>query len=117
MSDDNEFVDNGDRSKAKVGSDKGTENPEIEIVDRQKAPMVSAKIERQRNLEDYNSVTAQVFMSSGTLKEYRGEILNEDGEVKEEVLNELEAVAEGLAEKCKKRVNEALREAERGELE
>lgn len=112
-----DFVDDGSRSNSKVGKNKGTETEEVEVVDRQKAPMVSAKIERKRNLGDYNSVSAQIFMSSGTIDSWRGDVLNENGELREELKEELDQIAEGLAEKCKKRVNEALREAEKGGLE
>jgi len=89
--------------------DKGTDSPEVEVVNRQMAPKVSVKVERQQNLGDYNSVTAQVFMSSGTLEEFRGDLTDEDGEIKQEIQKELNDVAADLQKIAKNRVLDAIK--------
>lgn len=98
-----ELRDDGDREP-----EKGTDAPEVEVVNRQMAPKVSVKVERKQNLGDYNSVTAQVFFSSGTLEQYRGE-LTEDGEVREEIKTELNQITTELQELAKNRVLDALK--------
>lgn len=103
------FVDDGSRDKSKIGVDKGSDAPEVEIVDRQMAPKVSVKIERKFNLGDYNSVTAQVFLSSGTLEEYRGGILNDEGCIKEEIKEGLNEIAADLQNLGTNRVLDAIK--------
>jgi len=104
-----ELVDDGDRSKSKFGIDKETDEAEVEVVDRQKAPKVSVKVERQQNLGHYNNANAQVFMSSGTIESMRGDITDEDGNVKPEVEKALANVAKDLEKLARNRVVDALK--------
>lgn len=97
--------------------EKGTETPEVEVVNRQQAPKVSVKVERKKNLEDYNSVTAQVFYSSGTLEEYRGQLLNEEGEMKEEVAKDINQITEELQNLATNRVIDAIKRHAKAEIE
>lgn len=90
-------------------TDKETDTAEVEVVDRQKAPKVSVKIERQQNLGHYNNVTAQVFMSSGTLEELRGSVQDDDGGIKPHVQEEINEIAADLEKLARNRVLDALK--------
>lgn len=116
---DSPIRDDGDRSDSKIATktDKQTEAPEKEVVDRQLAPKVSVKVERQKNLGDYNSVTAQVFMSSGTLERYRGDLLNEDGEIKAEIQKEMSAIVSQLQDLARNRVLDAIKKETEVDIE
>jgi len=88
---------------------------EIEVVDRQLAPKASVKVERKINLGDYNSITVQAFLSSGTIESMRGEIMD-DGQLRDDVEQELSGLLDDLERVATGRVIEAGKKHKRMEL-
>jgi len=100
--------DDGTRAESKI-ADKETEAEQVEVVNRQMAPKVSVKVERQQNLGHYNNATAQVFMSSGTLEELRGKVDSDGRGINKDVQKELSEIASDLEKLARNRVLDALK--------
>lgn len=110
--------DEGDRSNSKISNSptpKDQDSKEIEVLDRQLAPKVSVKVERKINLGDYNNVTIQAFLSSGTIEHMRGDITDSDGQLREDVQQELASIADDLETIATGRVVEAGKQHKRME--
>lgn len=88
---------------------KMSEEDDVSMEHERKAPLVSVKMERKLNLGDYESATAQVFVASGTLDNHK-QLVDEDGEINQEVMDVIEDVTQNLGAKARDKVIQALRQ-------